>query len=46
MNISALSLGLSRKAIRTVGKPVILTGTASRCVVTLRITLIHVLGIR
>jgi len=45
--MAALGLGVDLKAIRTVGKPVILTVTASLIVlVTLSITLIHVLGIR
>ena len=45
--MAALGLGVDLKAIRTVGKPVILTVTASLVVlVTLSITLIHVLGIR
>ena len=45
--MAALGLGVDLKAIRTVGKPVILTVTASLLVlVALSITLIHVLGIR
>ena len=45
--MAALGLGVDLKAIRTVGKPVILTVTASLVVlVTLSISLIHVLGIR
>lgn len=45
--MAALGLGVDLKAIRTVGKPVILTVTASLIVlITLSITLIHVLGIR
>ena len=45
--MAALGLGVDLKAIRTVGKPVILTVTASLIVlVTLSIALIHVLGIR
>ena len=45
--MAALGLGVDLKAIRTVGKPVILTVTASLVVlVTLGITLIHVLRIR
>ena len=45
--MAALGLGVDLKAIGTVGKPVILTVTASLIVlVTLSITLIHVLGIR
>ena len=45
--MAALGLGVDLKAIRTVGKPVILTVTASLIVlITLSIVLIHVLGIR
>ena len=45
--MAALGLGVDLKAIRTVGKPVILTVTASLVVlVTLSVALIHVLGIR
>ena len=45
--MAALGLGVDLKAIRTVGKPVILTVTASLVVlVALSVALIHVLGIR
>ena len=45
--MAALGLGVDLKAIRTVGRPVILTVTASLVVlVTLSVALIHVLGIR
>ena len=44
--MAALGLGVDLKAISTVGKPVILTVTASLAVlVALSVTLIHVLGI-
>ena len=45
--MAALGLGVDLKAIRTVGRPVILTVTASLVVlVALSVALIHVLGIR
>ena len=45
--MAALGLGVDLKAIRTVGRPVILTVTASLVVlVALSVALIHMLGIR